>query len=373
MSRLSSKYGIRIGRLDPGGRNSITDVAGVRVGHATIVEGENLRTGVTAVIPHTGNPFYEKAKAAALTINGFGKAIGLPQINEFGTIETPILLTNTLNVGKVSDALISWMLERHQIPGKSISSINPVVAECNDSYLNDIQARAVGRTDVFSALDSASAGPAEAGPAEADPAEASPVEEGNVGAGAGVSAFEFKSGIGSASRILNIGDHQWTIGVLALPNFGVREELTINGAPIGWKLRRYEREQAKSEDGSVVLVIATDLPLSHRGLMRLAKRASFGLARTGSTCRNTSGEFVIAFTTANRLPADKETMFLDERRLNDSSPVMNDVFQAVVEAVYESVISALFEASTMVGINGHRRVSLPIDRVLAILDNENVG
>lgn len=357
MSRLSNKYGMRIGRIGPGVGNSITDVGGVMVGHATIVKGENVRTGVTAVIPHTGNPFYEKAKAAALTINGFGKAIGLPQINEFGTIETPILLTNTLNVGKVSNALISWILERHQVPGKSISSINPVVAECNDSYLNDIQARAVGKTDVFCALDGASAGPA---------------EEGNVGAGAGVSAFEFKSGIGSASRIVNIGDHQWTIGVLALPNFGVREELMMNGAPIGWKLRRYEREETKSEDGSVVIVIATDLPLSHRGLLRLAKRASFGLARTGSTCRNTSGEFVIAFTTANRVPADKETIFLEERRLNDSAPAINDVFQALVEAVYESVISALFEASTVVGINGHRRVSLPIDKALAILNNQNV-
>jgi D-aminopeptidase len=352
MSRLPNKYGLRIGRVATGPDNSITDVAGVRVGHTTIVKGEHIRTGVTAIIPHSGNPFYERVKAAAVTINGFGKAIGLPQINEFGTIETPILLTNTLNVGKTGDALISWMLEHHQIPGQKISSINPVVAECNDSYLNDIQARAVGKAHVFTALDGASA---------------DPVQEGIVGAGVGVSAFEFKSGIGSASRIINIGDQPWTIGVLSLPNFGVREELVINGARIGWEFRRYERDETDPEEGSVVIVIATDLPLSHRGLLRLARRASFGLARTGSTCRNTSGEFVIAFTTADRVPGDKETIFLEERRLNDSVPAMNDVFQAVVEAVYESVISALFEAKTMVGIDGHRRVALPVDEVCSII------
>ncbi|MCK4392875.1 P1 family peptidase, partial [Candidatus Bipolaricaulota bacterium] len=182
----------------------------------------------------SGNLFHEKVKAAALTINGFGKAVGLPQINELGTIETPILLTNTLSVGKVSDALIAWVLAHYQLPGCPITSINPVVAECNDSYLNDIQGRHVEREHVFRALDRASK---------------NPVEEGVVGAGAGVSAFEFKSGIGSASRTVKFADEEYTIGVLSLPNFGCREELVICGIPVGWKLRDYERSEPDSEEG----------------------------------------------------------------------------------------------------------------------------
>ena len=189
MSFVLRDLGITIGRMPPGKTNTITDVPGVAVGHTTLIEGDNIRTGVTAIIPHAGNLFYEKVHAASVTINGYGKAIGFPQINELGTIETPILLTNTLNVGKVSDALISWVIEKHGIPDCDIHSVNPVVAECNDSYLNDIRARAIEKKHVFGVLDSASS---------------EPVEEGVMGAGVGMSAFEFKSEIGSASRTISL-------------------------------------------------------------------------------------------------------------------------------------------------------------------------
>jgi len=352
MSRLLEKHGIQVGRMTPGATNSITDVDGVMVGHTTLIEGENVRTGATAIVPHSGNIFHEKVKAGALTINGFGKAVGLPQINEFGMIETPILLTNTLNVGKVSDALISWVLPHYQRLDCSITSLNPIVAECNDSYLNDIQGRHVEKEHVFHALDTASA---------------DPVAEGVVGAGTGVSAFEFKSGIGSASRIVRLDGENYTVGVLSLPNFGRREELVIKGVPIGRELRDYEREPHDGEEGSIVIVIATDLPLSHRQLVRIAKRASFGIARTGGICHNGSGEFVISFTTANKVPHDPKRIFLEERRLNDAHSVINAVFQATIEAVEESILSALFSAETMVGIDGHRRGALPIPEVLSFL------
>lgn len=338
--------------MAPGAMNSITDVDRVMVGQSTIIEGKSVRTGVTAIVPHPGNVFYEKVKAAAVTINGFGKAIGLPQINELGTIETPILLTNTLNVGKVSDALVAWVIEHYQLSDRPIVSINPVVAECNDSYLNNIQGRHVKREHVFHALDSASK---------------NPVEEGVVGAGAGVSGFEFKSGIGSASRILEIEGKVYTLGILSLPNFGRREELVIKGVPIGLVLRDCERETDEHEQGSIVIVIATDIPLSHRQLVRIAKRASFGIARTGGMCHNGSGEFVIAFTTANKVPHDSKQVFLDEQRLNDAHSAINTIFQAVIEAVEESILSALFSAETMVGIDGHRRVNIPTSQAVSIL------
>jgi len=357
MSRLLEEHGIRIGRMAPGATNSLTDVDGVMVGQSTIIEGESIRTGVTAIIPHPGNVFYEKVKAAAVTINGFGKAVGLPQINELGTIETPILLTNTLNVGKVSDGLISWVIEKYSISDREILSVNPVVAECNDSYLNDIQGRHVERKHVFHALDSASQ---------------DPVEEGAVGAGVGVSAFEFKSGIGSASRIVRLGREDYTVGVLSLPNFGRREELVIKGVPIGLVLRDYERGTGEHEQGSIVIVIATDIPLSHRQLVRIAKRASFGIARTGGMCNNRSGEFVIAFTTANKVPHDSKQVFLDERRLNGAHSAINTVFQAVIEAVEESILSALFCAKTVIGWKGHRRISIPTSQALSLLKARGV-
>jgi len=358
MSFVLRDLGIKIGWLPSGKTNGITDVPGVQVGHTSLIEGDDIRTGVTAIIPHSGNLFYEKVHAAAVTLNGFGKPIGFPQINELGTIETPILLTNTLSVGKVSDALVSLALQHYQLPECSITSLNPVVAECNDSYLNNIQARSIEKKHVFHALDSASQ---------------DPVEEGAVGAGAGVSAFEFKSGIGSALRIVRLGREDYTVGVLSLPNFGRREELVIKGVPIGLVLRDCERGIGEHEQGSIVIVIATDIPLSHRQLVRIAKRASFGIARTGGMCHNGSGEFVIAFTTANKVPHDSKQVFLDERRLNDAHSAINTVFQAVIEAVEESILSALFSAKTVVGKDGNRRVLLPIPEVLSILKAAGVS
>ena len=352
MSFVLRDNGITIGRLPTGGTNGITDVPGVAVGHATLIEGDNIRTGVTAIIPHAGNLFYEKVHAAAVTINGFGKAIGFPQINELGTIETPILLTNTLNVGKVSDALIAWVIDKYGMPDREIASINPVVAECNDSYLNDIRARAVNEEHVFQALDKASL-------------EA--VVEGVVGAGVGMSAFEFKSGIGSASRIITLDGKEYTLGVLSLPNFGRREELMIDGVKVGRMLHDYGREPTPADEGSIVVVIGTNIPLSHRQLTRVAKRAAFGIARTGGTCHNGSGEFAIAFSTANKVPDDKERLFVDERRLNDSGHAINEIFQATIEAVEESILSALFSAKTIVGRSGHRRILLPPSETISIL------
>ena len=351
MSFVLRDLGITIGRLPTGRTNGITDVPGVAVGHTTLIEGANIRTGVTAIIPHAGNLFYEKVRAAAVTINGFGKATGFPQINELGTIETPIMLTNTLNVGKVSDALVSWVIEKYSISGREIVSVNPVVSECNDSYLNDIQARPIDKEHVFQALDSASS-------------EA--VEEGVVGAGVGMSSFEFKSGIGSASRILTLDGKEYTLGVLSLPNFGRREELIIDSVPVGRMLRDYEREASPPDEGSIVVVIGTNIPLSHRQLMRVAKRAAFGIARTGGTCHNGSGEFAIAFSTANKVPDDPKQVFLDEQRMNDAHSMINDIFQATIEATEESILSALFSAKIVVGRAGHKRVSLPIAEILPI-------
>jgi len=356
MSFLLRDLGITIGDIPPGETNGITDVPGVQVGHTTLIEGDNIRTGVTAIIPHVGNLFYEKVHAAAVTINGFGKAVGFPQINELGTIETPILLTNTLNVGKVSDALVSWVLEHYQLSDRPILSINPVVAECNDSYLNDIQARAIEHDHVFQALDSASS---------------ASVVEGVVGAGVGMSAFEFKSGIGSASRCVTIDGEKYMLGVLSLPNFGHREELLIGGVPVGRMLRTYEKEMISSDEGSIVIVIGTDIPLSHRQLVRVAKRAAFGIARTGGTCNNGSGEFAIAFSTANRVPDDAKRVFLAERRLNDAHTAINDVFKATIEAVEESILSALFAATTVVGRDGHRRVKILAQKVITLLKEQS--
>lgn len=352
MSFVLRDLGIRIGRMPPGKTNGITDVPGVQVGHTTVIEGDDIRTGVTAIIPHPGNVFYEKVHAAAVTINGFGKTIGTPQINELGTIETPILLTNTLNVGKVSDALISWVIDKYSVQDRKILSVNPVVAECNDSYLNDIQARVVEKEHVFHALDSACAGQ---------------VEEGVVGAGTGMGTFEFKSGIGSASRTVILDGEEYTLGVLSLPNFGRREELMIDGVPVGRMLQDYGKEEGPLDEGSIVVVIGTDIPLSHRQLVRVAKRAAFGIARTGGTCHNGSGEFAIAFSTANRVPDDPKRVFLDERRLNDSHSAINDVLQATIEATEESILCALFSATTVVGRSGHQHIALLSSKAMSIL------
>lgn len=348
--------GIAIGILPPGPNNAITDVAGVRVGHATLIRGDNVRTGVTAIVPHDGNLFQLKVPAAIHLGNAFGKLAGSTQVNELGEIETPILLTNTLNVPRVADALIDWMLALPE--NGNVRSINPVVGETNDGFLNDIRGRHVGREEVFAALRDAHGGS---------------VEEGSVGAGTGTVAFGFKGGIGTSSRVLPESLGGYTVGVLVQSNYG--GVLTINGAPVGKELGRYYlREQLEPRrsggsdagdraDGSIMIVVATDAPMDHRNLKRLAARAMLGMARTGSPSTNGSGDYVIAFSTENLIRAGAA------RR--DTATIGNDaaspLFQAVVEATEEAIINSLLRATSMTGIDGHRVEALPLDRTIEIL------
>jgi D-aminopeptidase len=348
--------GIITGILPPGKNNAITDVAGVRVGHATLIRGDNVRTGVTAILPHPGNLFQEKVPAAIFVGNGFGKLMGSTQVNELGEIETPILLTNTLNVPKVADSLIEWMLA---LPGnEKVRSINPIVAETNDSYLNDIRGRHLGRDEVFAALKGAKEGP---------------VEEGAVGAGTGTVAFGFKGGIGTSSRVLPPELGGYTIGALVQSNFG--GVLTINGAPVGRELGKYYlKEQIEGKtvgqpgdqgDGSIIMVVATNAPLDARNLKRLAARAMLGLARTGSPSTNGSGDYVIAFSTAaeNRIRPGESLRNIQILGNEKISPL----FQAVVEVTEEAIYNSLLRATTTTGRDGHRVDALPIEKTVEIL------
>jgi D-aminopeptidase len=353
--------GINVGILPTGNLNAITDVAGVRVGHATLVKGDNVRTGVTAILPHSGNLFQEKVPAAIFVGNGFGKLMGSTQVDELGEIETPILLTSTLNVPRVADALIDWMLAL--AGNEDVRSINPIVAETNDGYLNDIRGRHAGRDEVFAALKAAKDGP---------------VAEGSVGAGTGTVAFGFKGGIGTSSRTLpqNLGGY--TVGVLVQTNFG--GILTINGAPVGRELGRYYlKEQLERigrinmaddpvkerADGSIIMVVATDAPLGARNLKRLAARAMLGLARTGSPSSQGSGDYAIAFSTAreNRIRAGEKVRATQTL----GNEAMSPLFQAVVEATEEAIYNSLLRATTVIGRDGHRVEALPIEKVVEIL------
>jgi len=333
--------GIKVGILPPGPLNALTDVSGVKVGHSTLIRGENIRTGVTAVLPHGGNLFQEKVPAAIFVGNGFGKLAGSTQVNELGEIETPVLLTSTLNVPRVADALLDYMLV---LPGnQDVRSVNAVVAETNDGYLNDIRGRYVGRDEVFAAIHQAKGGP---------------VEEGAVGAGTGTVAFGFKGGIGTSSRRLPASLGGYTVGVLVQTNFG--GVLTIAGAPVGRELGRYYlRDELSSPggrnpaDGSVIVVIATDAPTDHRNLARMAARSMMGLARAGSAASNGSGDYAIAFGTARGLPTI-------------SNDAMSPLFLAAIEATEEAVYNSLFRAATMTG-NGHTVEALPLDRTIEIL------
>lgn len=320
--------GIQVGTLETGKNNAITDVEGVLVGHHTLNEGDSIRTGVTAILPHGGNLYNEKVTASVHTINGFGKACGFEQVRELGTIETPILLTSTLNVWKVADACIDYMLQDNPAV-----TINPLVGECNDGYLNDIQGRYVEAEHVFSAINGATSGN---------------VIEGCVGAGTGTVCYGFKGGIGTASRKTG----EYTVGVLMQTNFGRREELTIAGVPIGYHLEK--GDEPDSDDGSVMIIIATDAPLTSRQLGRLAHRVPFGLGRTGTVCHHGSGDFVIAFSTAGT-----EGAIPDHQQEKE----LNSLFQAVVESVEESVYNALFAAETITGHRGNRLDALSQDVV----------
>ncbi|WP_321474545.1 P1 family peptidase [uncultured Paludibaculum sp.] len=325
--------GVVTGRLPTGRWNAITDVAGVRVGHSTLIRGGNIRTGVTAIVPHTGNLFREKVPAAVFVGNGFGKLMGSTQVEELGELETPVLLTATLNVPRVADALLEYMLA---LPGnEDVRSINAVVGETNDGYLNDIRSRSVGRSEVFAALQAAHDGA---------------VEEGAVGAGTGTVAFGYKGGIGTSSRLA--GGH--TVGVLVQSNYG--GDLMIVGIPVGRELRKAGQG---SKDGSCMVVIATDAPVDARNLKRMAARAMLGLGRTGSSGSNGSGDYAIAFSThrgGGPLVA------------NDN---MTPLFEGVIEATEEAVNNSLFRAETTTS-NGHTVEALPLERVLAILKSHGV-
>lgn len=353
------EIGVVLGTLSPGPLNAITDVAGVRVGHTTLIEGDGplrpghgpVRTGVTAILSHAGNLFQDKVAGAVHTINGYGKVVGFEQVRELGTIETPILLTNTLNVGLVADAVIAYMLRDNPDIGVTTGGVNPVVGECNDGYLNDIRGRHVRAEHVWAAIEGARDGA---------------VEEGNAGAGTGTSAFEFKGGIGTASRRIPQEKGGFTVGALVQTNFGRREDLTIAGIPVGRELADL-RPRRHADRGSIMMVLATDAPCSSRQLHRLAVRAGFGLARTGSLASHGSGDFVIAFSTTNRRPQYAETVTARRERLEDEAGVMPVLFQAVIESVEEAIINALLRAETMTGRDDNTRLALPIDRLKEIL------
>src|SRR5213080_368066 len=350
--------GVIVGVLPTGPLNAITDVAGVAIGHTTIVKGDSIRTGVTAILPHAGNLFREKVPGAVFIGNAFGKLAGSTQVNELGEIETPIMLTSTLNVPRVADALIDYMLALSG--NEDVQSINPLVGETNDGYLNDIRGRHVGREDVFAAIKNARSGK---------------VEEGAVGAGTGTVAFGFKGGIGTSSRKLPSALGGYTVGVLVQTNFG--GILTINGAPVGRELGKYYLKEevsptnlslSNTADGSIMIVIATDAPIDHRNLQRLAARSMMGLARTGAAGSNGSGDYAIAFSVAPELrirnSPNVRNQTTNVRLL--SNEAMSPLFLAVIEATEEAIYNSLFRATTTTG-RGHTVEALPIDRTLEIL------
>lgn len=353
------EIGIDIGIFEPGSHNAITDVAGVLVGHSTIIEGEGklvpgkgpFRTGVTVLLPHAGNLFREKVQAGCYVLNGFGKSAGLHQIKELGVIETPIALTNTLCVPRVADALIGYSISQAPEIGISTGTVNPVVGDINDGWLNDIQGRRVGEAEVLEAIGDARGGP---------------VPEGNVGGGTGCSCLGFKGGIGTASRVLPERLGGYTIGVLAQTNFG--GILSVNGAPVGRELGIFDFAVPKAPDGSCMVVIATDAPLDSRLLTRVARRGGLGMARTGFYSSNGSGDFFIAFSTAGRVPHSGERE-LARAVVSDDS--MSAIFAAAVEAVEEAVINSLTAAETMTGRDGNTRKAVDLDGLARILDKYN--
>jgi len=348
--------GVKPGVFQPGKLNAITDVAGVRVGHATVIEGDSVRTGVTAILPHAGNLFNERVPAALHVGNGFGKITGVTQLRELGELETPILLTCTLCVWRAADAMVGYLLEQ---PGMTnVRSINPVVAETNDGTLNDIRSRPIKPEHVREALTSASAGA---------------VAEGAVGAGTGTIAFGWKGGIGTSSRVLPASLGGWTVGVLVQTNFG--GILQVLGAPVGKELGQYAfKRDAESPgdrgDGSCVMIVATDAPLSDRNLERLAARAIMGLSRTGSSAANGSGDYVIAFSTSEKVRrAVTATRLTTEELANEQ---MSGLFEGTVEATEEAIYNSLFEATTTKA-NGRTIEAIPLDKVRAILAKYGVA
>src|SRR6476660_6818827 len=364
-SRLRARaLGIVVGSYPPGPLNAITDVAGVTVGQTTLISGDGplkpglgpIRTGVTVVIPRD-DVWHKQVPAGSFVLNGTGEMTGLAWISESGFLEYPIALTNTLNGPRVANGVMSWMIGQYPEIGITDDTLTPVVAECDDGRLNDIQGRHVSEADVVQALDNASSGA---------------VQEGTVGAGTGMVSYGFKGGIGTSSRRLPEAEGGYTIGVLVNANHGRRPELVVGGVPVG---RLYETASPVAQDispgqseGSIIVLIATDAPLDSRQLTRLAKRAALGLARTGSTARHGSGDFMLAFSTANIIPHYPKEPTFQHRHLADTH--LNPLITATVEATEEAILNALTMATTVVGRDGHRVEAISLTRLRTILDHQ---
>ena len=365
--------GIVIGRLPTGPLNALTDVAGVRVGHVTLIEGEGplvpgvgpVRTGVTAIQPHPGDIFLDKVAAAVHALNGFGEVTGAAQVREMGVLESPILLTGSFNVAHAMDGALEWAMRRDPQIGVTNWGPNPLVAECSDMYLSDVRGRAVTPQHAIDAIDAAAEGP---------------VAEGGVGGGTGMSCCEFKGGIGTSSRLLAAEIGGYTVGALVMSNFGRREHLVIDGVPVGRELRDWAPPPSVGSPDllgtSIIIVLATDAPLDPRQLDRVAVRAGAGLARTGGLYSTSSGDFVIAFSTSNRVPHHPasrvlpQSLVIETQLAGEGWPgrvVINELFQAAAEATEEAILNSLFSAETMIGRDGHVRHALPIDVVVGLM------
>jgi D-aminopeptidase len=351
------ELGIRIGRMEPGALNAITDVTGVRVGHRTLVSGADgdphaIRTGVTAVFPHDGEPWREPVYAGTHILNGYGELIGINQITEWGVLMSPIVLTSSLAIGKAYDATVRWLSGRDMAAGEEVM---PVVSECDDSGLNDVLSFPLTDEDVAAALD---------GAVEGD------VSEGSIGAGTGMQCFDFKGGIGTASRVLPADAGSYTVGALVLTNFGDRPELRIDGVRVGEEIT--DLMPVQHTEGSCVVIVATDAPLLPHQLRRVAQRAGMGLARTGSNASNGSGEQMLAFSTANRIRVLATDVVVDVRAVADARSgepwLLGQLFAATVEATDEAVVNALLAAETTVGRDGNTLFAMPVDRVLPLLE-----
>lgn len=325
---------VKIGNFETGSKNNICDVEGVLVGHSTI-ETDRNHTGVTAILPHNGNIFREKVVASSFSYNGYGKSMGLIQIEELGTIETPILLTNTLNIGKVSNALISYELEKNPEIGVKTSTVNPIVMECNDGSINDIQSRVVEEKNVYEAINTAS----------------DDFVQGNIGGGAGMKCHGFKGGIGSSSRVLEIDGVKYTIGVLVNSNFGASNgrDFIFKGRPLGELIKNYHNQE-EEDKGSIIVVVATDLPLDYRQLKRICKRAELGIARTGSYAGNGSGDIILAFSTKNHFNHFSDKAIETIERFSDNK--IDKVFKATVDATEEAVLNSMLYSSGVKSYNG---------------------
>lgn len=334
---IEKEYLINIGELKKGKNNLITDVDGVRVGHVTL-DNQDIKTGVTAILPHGGNIFKEKVMASTFVINGFGKSIGLIQVDELGTIETPIILTNTLSIGTACTGLIKYMLSENEDIGKTTSTVNPMVLECNDGFLNDIRGLHVKESHIIEAIKKAS----------------NDFEEGSVGAGTGMSCYQLKGGIGSSSRAITLDNKEYIVGSLVLSNCGLEKDLILDGRKIGKDIT--SKKDLELEKGSIIIVIATDIPLSERQLKRVAKRASISLGRTGSHLGNGSGDIVVAFSTANKVSHYEEKDINLMKFINENK--IDLIFRASIESIEESIISSMIHSKETVGRDNNKIKSI---------------